>query len=148
MTFNKRKKNSRLRGSHTHGWGSKKKHRGSGNRGGSGNASTGKRSDAKKPSIWKEDYFGKRGFRSRAKKIDAINILMIEQKLKSWLDNGKIEKKGDVYVIDLNKLGYGKLLGTGKVNNKYDIKVDFFSAKAKESIERANGKVMTKSEVK
>jgi len=40
MTVNKRKKMSRLRGSHTHGWGAKKKHRGKGNKGGAGMAGT------------------------------------------------------------------------------------------------------------
>ena len=38
-----RKKNTRQRGSHTHGWGAKKKHRGAGNRGGRGNAGSGPR---------------------------------------------------------------------------------------------------------
>ena len=62
MTINKRKKNSRQRGSWTHGWGSKKKHRGAGHRGGKGNAGTGKKGDAKKPKIWKnKKYFGKYG---------------------------------------------------------------------------------------
>ena len=57
MTVNKRKKNSRQRGSHTHGWGAMKKHRGAGNRGGRGAAGSGKRADSKKPSIWTGPYF-------------------------------------------------------------------------------------------
>ena len=54
MVVNKRKKFSRQRGGHTHGWGSKKKHRGSGNRGGKGMGGTGKRADQVKTLIWKE----------------------------------------------------------------------------------------------
>ena len=50
---NKRSKNSRQRGSKTHGWGAMKKHRGAGHRGGRGAAGSGKRGDAKKPSIWR-----------------------------------------------------------------------------------------------
>ena len=65
MTVNKRKKNSRQRGSQTHGWGAKKKHRSFGNRGGKGMAGSGKRADSKKPSLWKERYFGKIGFKSK-----------------------------------------------------------------------------------
>ena len=75
MTVNKRKKISRYRGSMTHGGGSKKKRRGSGNRGGKGLAGSGKRSDSKKPSLWKEKYFGKFGFVSKNKStINAVNI--------------------------------------------------------------------------
>ena len=54
MTVNRRKKVVKQRGSHTHGWGSKKKHRGAGNRGGRGMAGSGKRADQRKPSILKE----------------------------------------------------------------------------------------------
>ena len=67
MVVNKRKKNSRQRGSTTHGFGSKKKHRGHGSRGGSGLAGTGKRADAKKPSFWHDtEYFGGHGFVNNA----------------------------------------------------------------------------------
>ena len=48
---NKVKKVRKFRGSHTHGYGSKKKHRGAGSRGGRGMAGSGKRADQKKPSI-------------------------------------------------------------------------------------------------
>jgi large subunit ribosomal protein L15 len=51
MTTHRRKKNVKQRGSKTHGWGSMKKHRGAGNRGGRGKAGTGKRGDQKKPTI-------------------------------------------------------------------------------------------------
>ena len=57
MVHNQRKKNSRHRGSWTHSHGEKKKHRGAGSRGGRGNAGSGKRGDAKKPSYWKIKKF-------------------------------------------------------------------------------------------
>jgi large subunit ribosomal protein L15 len=61
---NKRSKQSRNRGSHTHGGGSMKKRRGAGSRGGKGKAGSGKRGDAKKPMYWKDkNYFGKKGFK-------------------------------------------------------------------------------------
>ena len=47
MTVNRRRKRVRQRGSKTHGWGAKKKHRGKGNRGGKGMAGSGKRADSK-----------------------------------------------------------------------------------------------------
>ena len=82
MTTNRRKKDVKQRGSHTHGWGSKKKHRGAGNRGGKGMASTGKRSDAVKPSFWKERYFGKHGFvHHNAVEHCSINVQDIDQQV-------------------------------------------------------------------
>ena len=69
MTFNIRKK--RMRGTKTHGWGSKKKHRGAGNRGGRGMAGAGKRAEHKKTLILKKytnAYFGKKGSFSIRKK--------------------------------------------------------------------------------
>jgi large subunit ribosomal protein L15 len=78
----KRKKNSRQRGSKTHGWGAMKKHRGAGNRGGRGRAGTGKKGDAKKPNIWKnKKYFGKAGFKKKgmAKKINYVNLIYLDQ---------------------------------------------------------------------
>ena len=52
MPANKRKKLSRMRGTHTHKGGDKKKRRGAGHRGGRGNSGSGKRGDAKKPRYW------------------------------------------------------------------------------------------------
>ena len=80
MVVNKRKKNTRMRGNTTHGWGSMKKRRGAGNRGGRGNAGTGKRADQKKPTILKlygNSYFGKHGFKNQrrvGKKVKTLNF--------------------------------------------------------------------------
>ena len=53
MSVNKRKKNTRMRAKTTHGYGSMKKNRGAGNRGGRGMAGSGKRADQIKPTILK-----------------------------------------------------------------------------------------------
>ena len=66
MVVHKQKKNKRMRGAKTtHGYGAKKKHRGSGNKGGKGMAGSGKRADQKKTMILKvfgNEYFGRHGF--------------------------------------------------------------------------------------
>jgi len=140
MTVNKRKKNSRQRGSWTHGWGEKKKHRGAGNRGGRGMAGTGKRADSKKPSIWKTDYFGKRGFNSVKKKaIIAKNIGDIEANLEKLVAKNLIVKENDFYLVDSKRLGFNKLLGKGKITKKYKIIVPYASKKAIEIVEKAGG---------
>jgi large subunit ribosomal protein L15 len=121
MAVHMRKKNSRQRGSKTHGWGSMKKHRGAGHRGGRGMAGTGKRCDSKKPMIWGDlKYFGKHGFKKKNIKviIKPITIRIVEQKLNAWTNKNLIEEKAGTYNIELKRLGYNKLLSNGKVTNK------------------------------
>jgi len=146
MAAKKRSKQSRMRGSQSHGWGSKKKHRGSGNRGGHGFSGTGKRADSKKPSIWKDAcFFGKHGFVSkRRKQIKIINISELDEKIDSWLSSKLISKENDIYVIDLNKIGYDKVLGRGRINKKVRIKVGSITDNAKDAIMKAGGGVIEK----
>jgi len=143
MTVNKRKKNSRQRGSKTHGWGAMKKRRGFGNRGGKGAGGSGKKSDAKKPSF-PADYFGKYGFSSKSRThISAVNV--------SYLDThiGRLEKEGmatrdkDVFVLDLSKMGHNKLLGSGKVTKKLKITVSIASKRAVDKVASAGGQVIS-----
>lgn len=145
MAVNKRSKNSRQRGSHTHGWGSKKKHRGAGHRGGRGNAGTGKRADQNKPSIWKnKKYFGRYGFTSvNRKNVKAINMVMLESMLPKWISLKLIKGDNDTLTIDLKKFGFTKLLSNGKVTKKLTITVDAASAKAVEKVQAAGGSVQT-----
>ncbi len=145
MVVRIRKKATRKRGSHTHGWGSKKKHRGAGNRGGRGMAGSGKRADSIKTLIWKERYFGKKGFKPKNKeKIKSVNLDYLEEKLEEFLEKKLIVKEGEFYKIDLGNLGYKKLLGNGKVKNKLKIYVDYASRRAIEKVKGAGGDVILK----
>lgn len=135
MPSRKRKKNVRFRGSHTHGWGAKKKHRGAGNRGGRGNAGTGKRADQKKPTILKlygNKYFGKHGFYSLRKKKKAINLDTLSL----------ILTKKPVKEINLNDLGYDKLLGKGKFDMAVSIRADSWTSKAEHKVKKAGGSLV------
>ena len=139
----KRKKSSRMRAQTTHGYGSKKKHRGAGNKGGKGMAGSGKRAASKKPTIMKlygKSYFGKRGFiipPSIKKKVKTITLDYITNNL------DKISKKeGEFYVIDANSLGYNKVLGSGKISAKIKISCSSFSKKAEEKIKEAKGEII------
>jgi large subunit ribosomal protein L15 len=143
MTVNKRKKVSRYRGSMTHGCGSKKKRRGSGNKGGKGMAGSGKRSDSKKPTIWKEKYFGKRGFVSKnARDIKVINISYLDENIARLSSQNLVNKEGEFFSVDLKKLGFDKLLSSGKATNKYKIKTRYASKKAIEKIKKNGGEVV------
>ena len=131
----KRKKNTRARGTKTHGWGAMKKHRGSGNRGGNGMAGSGKRADQKKPTIIKlygNTYFGKFGFKRPLKMLKNIKTLNLDQL--NHFDAGQ---------VNLTDLGYNKLLGKGHVTKKFIITVDAVSEKAKQKIEKAGGSFLS-----
>ncbi len=143
MVFHKRKKNTRQRGSHTHGWGSKKKHRGSGNRGGKGMAGTGKKADSKKPLVWKnKKYFGKYGFKPKTSKVlNVITLKDLNDKLESLVEEKLAVKENDVYKINLKELGYDKLLGNGSLNVKVEIVVPKATKKAITIIEENGGKI-------
>jgi len=146
MSLNKKKKSTRFRGERSHGYGSHKKHRGSGHQGGVGMAGTGKKADQKKPSIWKDKkYFGRHGFVSKGViKVKAINLFYIETHLDLLVKNGVAKKIGDAYTIDLKDLKCNKLLGSGTVTNKYDITTLFASKSAVEKVEAEKGTVTVK----
>lgn len=141
MTYNKRSKMSRRRGSWTHGYGEKKKHRGAGSRGGRGNAGSGKRADVKKPTFQNEGRrFGRHGFiNPMGSTLRAINV--------SYLDMASLEGKPGIEItkdavkVDLDKLGFDKLLGAGKVSGKYQITARTATASAIAKIEAAGGSV-------
>ena len=126
-------KRKRLRGSRTNGWGSRKKHKGKGMKGGKGMAGTGKKAGQKVIFVRKyfpEGYFGKKGFISRGvgKRLKTINLENIKGK------NG-----------EANLEGY-KVLGKGELREKLNVKADAFSESAKEKIEKAGGKAILLSE--
>ena len=107
-------------------------------------AGTGKRADSKKPSIWKDkDYFGKHGFVSKTPKVDinAVNVSYIEQHLDKYILGNIIKKENDFYFVELDKLGFNKLLGNGKVSSKFKIKTPYASKTAIERIKEAGGEV-------
>ncbi|MBN1376995.1 50S ribosomal protein L15 [Candidatus Woesearchaeota archaeon] len=142
----KRKKVRKYRGSKTHGGGSMKKRRGAGNRGGRGNAGTGKRGDQNKPSIWKYDNYpkpGKHGFKTKNKiKQKPINLLDIERKFDRLLEKGIMKKKESFYILDLKDMKKNKLLGTGNITKKMKITTLYASASAVSKVKKAGGEVV------
>ena len=138
------KSKKRKRGSQTHGHGSCKKRRGAGNRGGRGKAGSGKRGNAKLMKITggSKKYLGKHGFvPPNQKNVKEINIEHIQEKLGTWINKGSVNKKGDIFIINLTELGYDKLLSKGTVKNKFEIKVNSASENVVSKIEKAGGKV-------
>ncbi len=172
-----KKKVKKFRGSRTFGWGSHKKRRGRGSRGGAGNAGVHKHKYLKFIKLAKkgEYQFGKHGFtRPKVLTKEYPNAQAVRETLR-WLKKegrlddytyrflysrpelnageldeiidrlaslGLAEKDGDVYKIDLTELGYSKLLGSGKVTRKIEVRVFEATPKAVEKIEAADGKVI------
>jgi len=145
MTTHKRTKVTRMRGSKTHGHGIGAKHnKGKGNRGGCGNAGSGKRSDCKKPSSDLDPhYFGKYGFKKKnAVIVNGVNLSYFEEKLSKLAAEHLIEEKAGAYNIDLSKLGYNKLLGSGYISKKCIFTADYAAANAVEKVKKAGGDVI------
>lgn len=147
MTTNKRKKATKYRAHTTHGGGHRKKRRGAGNRGGRGRAGSGKRGKARKQVFGK---LGKHGFtpRSSSRRKDKQNKTINLDKLQALVQSEKIQKKDGI--VDLFSMGYQKLLGTGKISLKIQVKVAQFSKKAEEKLKAAGGSIISekKSETK
>lgn len=132
MVVRKKRKVRKFRGKRSYGYGSHKKHRGGGSRGGRGKAGMHKHKWSYTVK-YEPDRFGKRGFKvpvAAAKKVKAINLRHLEA-----LAVGK--KK-----IDLTKLGYNKVLGAGKIQAAMEVVAEAFSKKAIEKIEAAGGKAV------
>jgi len=144
MVLNHRKKNSRHRGSWTHSTGEKKKHRGAGSRGGRGNAGSGKRGDAKKPSYWKiKNFVGKHGFTNHARKtVLTTTISQLNSSIQSLVVQGKAVESSNVFKINLKDIGVKKLLGTGNPLFAYEIVVESATTSAVEKIEAKGGSVL------
>jgi large subunit ribosomal protein L15 len=115
----------------THGKG-RKGGRGAGLRGGRGNAGLHKHKFLHMLK-YMPDHFGVHGFKrpqSVIKKNKTINIGELEEKFP-----GKNN-------IDLEKEGFDKLLGSGVINTKLKIKVNFASEKAIEKIKEKGGEIV------
>lgn len=139
----KRRKITRMRGTRTVGGGSAKKRRGAGNRGGRGMAGSHKH-------LWtwivkyKPDHFGKRGFKrpkAVTREVKTINLKEIDEKLDELLEKNLAEEKNGMIYIDLEKLGYDKLLGAGQISRPISVKSPEISKKAKEKIIEAGGEI-------
>ena len=109
-----RKEKKRRRGERTY-HGSHKKWRGGGSRGGRGKAGGHKH---KWSYVVKYDpeHFGKHGFKRPVeivRKVKAINLGDLNRMVENLLQQNLAVKEGSSIKINLKKIGYNKLLGSG-----------------------------------
>ena len=148
MVVRRKKKVKKMRGHRTYGYGSHKKHRGGGSRGGRGKAGMHKHKWIYTVK-YEPDHFGKRGFkrpREVVKKPKTINLDELDRLVEKLLEEKKLKQEKGKIKVDLKELGYDKLLGRGRITHKLVIKVDSFSELAKKKVEAAGGEILTSEE--
>lgn len=124
--------------------GSHKKWRGSGNRGGRGQAGF---ENHKKGYMQKYDpeHFGKRGFKrhpSLIKNIKSINLKDLDQMVDSLKEEKLVAEEDGKIKINLEKIGYDKLLGSGKITTPVIVEGRYFSKNAIKKLEQIGGKAV------
>lgn len=143
MTVRKTQKHRKFRGHRTY-HGAHRKWRGGGSRGGRGLAGGHKH---KWSYVVKYDKkrFGKHGFKrpaSAVTKIRSINLGQIESKMDYFLEKKFAEKEASAIKIDLQKAGYEKVLGGGKIKTPMVVHAKIFSKGAEKKLEEAGGKAV------
>jgi len=147
MTPHKLRKTRKMRGSRTHGWGQVGQHRKTGMKG--------DRRVGRHKHLWtytikyEPDYFGRRGFtspRSLKQKINVINVGKLSELVNKLDAQKQLEKKDGKTFLDLEKLGYQKLLATGTIDKPVLVKVQTWSESAAKKIEEAGGQILKEQE--
>ena len=142
----KDRKVRRQRGSRTHGWGQIGQHRAGGGRGGHGKAGLDKH---KWTYVVKHDptYWLKKGFvsaRTLNKKVNIINVGKLDALVDKLDSEKKLERNEKKIFLDLESLGFDKLLGTGEVTKPMLVKVAAFSESASRKLEEVGGAIFKK----
>jgi len=144
----KDRKIRRYRGSRTHGYGQIGQHRCRGGRGGTGKAGLDKH---KWTFVLKNDptYWEKKGFvsaRTLNKKVRIINIGKLDDLTDKLEIDKKLERKEQKIFLNLEQLGYDKLLGTGEISKPLLIKIGSYSEAASKKLEEAGGSIFKEAE--
>lgn len=137
------RKSRRQRGTRFCGWGQIGQHRASGSRGGVGGAGKHKHFFIRTV-IEEPDHFGHEQFHA-LRKSDVSKWLNIKD-LNQLIKHSKATEEGKI-ILDLNELGYGKLLGVGQVDAAFTIKINKVSKSAKDKITQAGGEVLISNEL-
>lgn len=91
---------------------------------------------------YEPDYFNKRGFYSPNRKTPrTVNVEELSAIASKLAAAEELDQTGEMPVIDLNALGYEKLLGAGKINKRFSIKVASYSQQAAKKVEETGGKI-------
>lgn len=135
----KLRKIRKKRGSRTQGYGRVGQHRRSGSK---GMRKVGRHKHSWSYTIkYEPDYFGKKGFtspKSLRQKAKVINVKRLDEIAGKF----SLEKENGKSFVDLESLGYTKLLGSGKITKSLIVKVPSCSKSAAEKITKAGGQIL------
>jgi large subunit ribosomal protein L15 len=140
MVVHIRERHRKFRGRRTY-HGSHKKWRGGGSRGGRGAAGYHKHKWSYTVKYDKE-HFGKITNKSHKKKLAIVGLGYLDSKAETFLKEKIAEKEGDSIKINVAKLGYEKVLGSGKVTLPLIIEAKAFSKSAEQKLAKAGGKAV------
>lgn len=144
MSPHKLRKTRKRRGFRTVGWGQVGQHRKHSQKGG--------RKVGRHKHLWsyviryEPDYFGgKKGFtspRALKQKINVINVGELDELVDKLANAKQLETKEEKAFLDLEKLGYYKLLASGKITKPLIVKVAAHSKNAAKKVEEAGGQIL------
>lgn len=133
------------RGSRTHGGGSARKGRHSGEKGGKGIAGSHKH-------LWRKmlkespKHFGKHGFNrppQLQEDVETINVGKLDEYAEELLERDLAEERNEEILINASDLDVDKVLGGGKVTNSLRVRAKEFSESARRKLEEAGGAAET-----
>jgi large subunit ribosomal protein L15 len=96
------------------------------------------------------DYFGRHGFKRPQSVVKAditINLSTLRERMDVMVAEGRVKKGKEGFDLDIEELGYTKLLGGGSIGDlKVHVLTPSASARAVEKIEAVGGSVTIKQE--
>ncbi len=138
-----RKAKKRRRGERSY-HGSHKKWRGGGSRGGRGESGMHKHKWSYTVK-YDPDHYGEKGFKRPEDAVimqRAINLNYLNRQIENLLKKNLAAKEGNAIKINLGKIGYDKLLGSGKLDKPLIVESKYFSKSAIKKLESAGGKAV------
>lgn len=90
------------------------------------------------------EHFGKKGFLcpTGIGILKAINLGDLDQQIQGLAKQNKVKLQDGKYHIDLQALGYEKLLGEGKITHPVVLTTEYYSESAAEKITAAGGQIV------
>ena len=146
MVVRREKKSKYMHGTRTWGWGRVGQHRRSGRKGGRGRVGY-----HKHKWTWvvkyAPDWYGKHGFTRHPSIVPVYRILnvgVLDEMIEDLAAKGIARVEGGKYFVDITKLGYNKLGGSGRVTKPIVVETIKATEEAVRKIEEAGGKVILK----
>ena len=153
-----KKKTKKKRGTRVIGYGRVGQHRKTGQRAGRGKTTQWKKSKKSYYLKQKELGFpdkdwimGKHGFKRpqdvvRLSHVETMNVKDLDLNIDDLVQEGKAEKSGKTYAVNLDELYIQKLLGRGEITKKINVTIRKASKNAVKKIEDAGGEITLLSE--